>query len=121
MEAKIRRQRRLQKRMKKAKSKASQIMASEGVSENLKMQQISSLYKKELAMNKPEKRYVVSKKVNIGAKGKKDSRTVKHVDRRMKKDKRADKARMKRDPTGQKKLKSKTRQIRRHKGRKQKN
>ncbi len=69
------------------------------MSEGSKMKQIQRLYKKEKAKHKEEKKYVVSRNFNnIGSN--KTPRGTKAVDKRMKKDRRMEKARMKRDKKG---------------------
>ena len=63
------------------------------------MKQIQKMYKKEKAKHQESKQYVVSRNFsNVG--GQKTARGVKAVDRRMKKDKRALKAKAKRDKKG---------------------
>lgn len=52
-----------------------------------KLRQVSKLYDKSKRELKDTKKYVVSKKSNTGSG--KDSRNVRHVDKRMKKDKRS--------------------------------
>ncbi len=56
-----------------------------------KLKQVSKLYDKSKRELKDKKQYVVSKKNKTG--GGKDSRNMKHVDSRMKKDKRSMKIR----------------------------
>lgn len=95
-EAKARKKKRLAKAMNKIKTKATVIAEQSEISEGSKMRQIQKLYKKEKAKHKEEKNYVVSRNFsNIG--GAKTPRNTKAVDKRMKKDRRADKARMKRN------------------------
>lgn len=96
MEAKARKKKRLAKAMNKIKNKATVIAEQQEISEGSKMRQIQKLYKKEKAKNKEEKSYVVSRNFNnVG--GGKTPRNVKAVDRRMKKDRRATKAKAKRE------------------------
>jgi len=95
-EAKARKKKRLAKAMNKIKTKATVIAEQQEISEGTKMRQIQKLYKKEKAKNKEEKKYVVSRNFNnIG--GGKTPRNTKAVDKRMKKDRRALKARAKKD------------------------
>jgi AdoMet-dependent rRNA methyltransferase SPB1 len=95
-EAKARKKKRLAKAMNKIKTKATVIAEQQEISEGTKMRQIQKLYKKEKAKNKEEKNYVVSRNFsNIG--GSKTPRNTKAVDKRMKKDRRALKARAKKD------------------------
>jgi AdoMet-dependent rRNA methyltransferase SPB1 len=91
LEAKARKKNKLAKRMEKVKKKAQVIVNQDEINEVSKIKQIEKLYKKELRNNKEKKKYMVSRsfKVNKG----KNSRNIKHVDRRLKKDKRAQKAR----------------------------
>ncbi|KAL4472221.1 hypothetical protein ABPG72_013854 [Tetrahymena utriculariae] len=111
IEAKIRNYKRMEKKMKKAKNKANQIMETEGISEQMKIKQVKSLYAKEKRGLKQEKKYIVGKK---GVAPGKNSRFVKHVDNRLKKDRKA----LSRLYTNKG---SRKRQIKRHKGKKQKN
>jgi len=94
LEAKARKKNKLNKRMEKVKKKAQVIVNQDEINEFSKIKQIEKLYKKEMRNNKEKKKYVVSRsfKVNKGA----NTRDIKHVDRRLKKDKRAQKARDKR-------------------------
>lgn len=64
-------------------------MSQEGITEVSKLRQIGKLYDKSKRELKDKKKYVVGKKTK--AVGGKDSRKVKHVDNRLKKDKRAEK------------------------------
>jgi len=91
LEAKARKKNKLAKRMEKVKKKAQVIVNQDEINEFSKIKQIEKLYKREMSNNKEKKKYVVSRsfKVNKG----KNSRNIKHVDRRLKKDKRAQKAR----------------------------
>lgn len=76
-------------------------MSQDGINQISKLRQVGKLYDKEKRGLKDKKKYVVSKSSKTG-KGK-DTRNVKHVDARLKKDKRVSKL-------------SKTRQInRKHK------
>jgi len=93
VEAKFRRKMQVAKKMDKAKVKAKQIFEQEGISEGAKMRQVQNLYKKQLAETKKEKKYVVSRKFKADKlkKNVKSGRFQKLVDKRLKKDKRADK------------------------------
>ena len=62
-------------------------MNQEGISEYNKLKQVSKMYDKSKQNLKDKKKYLVSKKSKTGAG--KDSRNVKHVDKRLKKDKRS--------------------------------
>lgn len=85
--------------MNKIKNKATVIAEQSEMTENGKMKQIQKLYKKEKAKNVEEKKYVVSRNFNnVGSR--KTPRGTKAVDRRMKKDTRAAKAKNKRDKKG---------------------
>jgi AdoMet-dependent rRNA methyltransferase SPB1 len=81
---------RAKRRMEKIKKQAQVISNQEEINEFSKIKQIERLYKKELSRNKEKKKYVVSRSFKV--KGGKNSRNVKHVDKRLKKDKRAMKA-----------------------------
>lgn len=99
MEAKARKKKRLAKAMNKIKNKASVIAEQQEISEGSKMKQIQKMYKKEKAKHQEQKQYVVNRNFsNVG--GQKPGRGVKAVDRRLKKDKRALKAKAKRDKKG---------------------
>ena len=95
LEAKARKKNRLNKRLQKIKKQAEGIANQDEYTEISKVKQIEKLYKREINKSKEKKRYIISRSWanNIG----KDSRNVRHVDRRMKKDKRAIKAREKRN------------------------
>ena len=106
------------KKLDKAGKKAKGILDQEGMSEGAKMRQVQSLYRKEMSQNKKEKKYVVSRKFTAEKqKGNvKSGRFQKAVDKRLKKDKRANKRTEKRnggalDSRGKKIKKSKKRQI----------
>jgi len=86
LEAKSRKRNKLNRRMAKIKKQAQTISNQEEISEFSKVKQIEKLYKKEIRNNKEHKKYVVSRSSKI--KTGKDSRSIKHVDKRMKKDKR---------------------------------
>lgn len=96
MEAKARKKKRLAKAMNKIKTKATVIAEQQEISEGTKMKQIQKLYSKEKSKNKEEKNYVVSRNFNnVG--GRKTPRNTKAVDARMKKDRRATKAKAKKE------------------------
>ena len=84
LEAKVRRKIRIQKKLKKTQKKAETLMSQEGVDEVHKLRQVGKLYDKSKRELKDDKKYIVGKKGK--AIGGKDSRKVKHVDSRMKKD-----------------------------------
>lgn len=88
LEAKNRKKKRLARTMEKVKQKAQAIVNQDEVGEGSKLRQIEKLYKKELAKNKPQKKYVfVRAQQKVGKGGK----NVKYVDKRLKKDKKAQK------------------------------
>ena len=95
LEAKARKRNRLNKRLQKIRKKAEGIANQDEYTEISKVKQIEKLYKREINKSKEKKKYIISRSWNNN-KGK-DSRNVRHVDRRMKKDKRAVKAREKRN------------------------
>ena len=95
LEAKARKKNRLNKRLQKIKNQAEGIANQDEYTEISKVKQIEKLYKREINKSKEKKRYIISRSW-ANNKGK-DSRNVRHVDRRMKKDKRAIKAREKRN------------------------
>lgn len=90
MEAKVRKKIRIQKKLKKVQKKAETIMNQDGLNEMSKLKTVTKMYDKSKEALKDNKKYVVGKKGK--ASGRKDGRNVKHVDARMKKDKRAMKA-----------------------------
>lgn len=87
LEAKVRRKLRTQKKLKKTQKAAEAVMSQDGVTEYNKLRQVSKMYDKSKRELKMEKKYIVSSKSRTGQG--KDSRNVKHVDNRMKKDKRS--------------------------------
>ena len=95
LEAKARKRNRLNKRLQKIKKQAENIANQDEYTEISKVKQIEKLYKREINRSKEKKKYIISRswKNNKG----KDSRNIRHVDRRMKKDKRALKAREQRN------------------------
>lgn len=100
LEAKVRRKIRIQKKLKKTQKKAEHVMSQEGINEVTKLRQIGKMYDKSKRELKDQKKYVIGKKgKSVGGK---DSRKVKHVDRRLKKDK------------AKTKSIKKTRQVKRH-------
>lgn len=86
MEAKVRKKIRIQKKLKRVQKKAEGIMGQDGMNEMSKLKQVTRLYEKSKETLKDNKKYIVGKKGK--ASGRKDGRNVKHVDSRMKKDKR---------------------------------
>ena len=95
LEAKARKRNRLNKRLQKIKKQAENIANQDEYTEISKVKQIEKLYKREINRSKDKKKYIISRSWSNN-KGK-DSRNVRHVDRRLKKDKRALKAREKRN------------------------
>ena len=95
LEAKARKRNKLQKRLQKIKKKAENIANQDEYNEISKVKQIEKLYRKEISKTKEKKRYIISRSYRTD--NRKNTRTIKHVDRRMKKDKRAIKAREKRN------------------------
>ena len=87
LEAKARKKKKLQKKFDKIKKKAQVISNQEEINEFSKIKQIQKLYKREIHRSKEKKKYVVARSNRVDTR--KDTRTVKHVDRRLKKDKRA--------------------------------
>ena len=95
LEAKARKRNRLNKRLQKIKKQAENIASQDEYTEISKVKQIEKLYKREINRSKDKKKYIISRSWSNN-KGK-DGRNVRHVDRRLKKDKRAAKAREKRN------------------------
>ena len=95
LEAKARKRNKLNKRLQKIRKQAEGIANQDEYTEISKVKQIEKLYKREINKSKEKKKYIISRSWSNN-KGK-DSRNVRHVDRRMKKDKRAAKAREKRN------------------------
>jgi len=89
LEAKARKKNKLTKRLEKVKQKAQAISNQDDINEFSKVKQIEKLYRKEINKTKEKKKYVVarSNRRNMG----KNSRNVKFVDKRLKKDTRAQK------------------------------
>lgn len=85
-EAKNRKKKKLAKQMEKVKKQAQVISNQEEMGEGSKLRQIEKLYRKELTKNKPQKKYFA---VRAGQKVGRNTRNVKFVDKRLKKDKRA--------------------------------
>jgi len=84
-------------RCKKVKKIAQNIVNQDEINEKSKITQIEKLYKRELSKLKEKKKYVVSKAYKQSPRTvKKGGRNVKFVDRRMKKEVRAEKMRNKR-------------------------
>lgn len=95
-EAIARRKKRFARKLESVKQKAEAIANQDELSEGLKLRQIDRMYRKELVKRKPEKKYAVSTKAKAGTTKPGESRFLKRVDRRLKKDKRATLARHKR-------------------------
>jgi AdoMet-dependent rRNA methyltransferase SPB1 len=92
VEAIARRKRRLSKKLEKLKPKAEAIANQTDISESIKLQQLQKLYKKEIIVNKPKKKYIVAKNFHKDRKNlRKGGRNIRFVDKRLKKDKRANK------------------------------
>lgn len=92
MEAKARQKKRFFNSMKKANSKAEQIFESDGLTGYSKARQINDLYKKAARKARPKKKeIIVAKRYNMAAPRKKKGRKFMIVDKRMRKDIRADK------------------------------
>ncbi len=87
LEAKARKKNKLAKRLDRVKKKAQAISNQDDINEFSKVKQIEKIYRKELNKTKEKKRYIVarSNRKNMG----KNSRNVKFVDRRLKKDTKA--------------------------------
>lgn len=75
--------------MKKAQNKAQKVLDQDGIDEYHKMREVNKIYQKEFRANKTEKKYIVTKAWK--GRGGKESRGVKYVDSRLKKDKRSTK------------------------------
>jgi len=90
LEAKGRKKKKLAKRLDKVKKKAQVISNQEEINEFSKLKQIQKLYKREMYRSKEKKKYVVARSFKVD--NRKNTRNIKHVDKRMKKDKRAMKA-----------------------------
>lgn len=96
LEAIGRRKKRLAKKLESLKPKAEAIANQTDISESIKLNQLQKLYKKEITVNKPKKQYIVSRNFHKDRKNlRKGGRNVRFVDKRLKKDKRADKLRKK--------------------------
>ncbi|CAD8187374.1 unnamed protein product [Paramecium octaurelia] len=115
MEAKIRKWKKAQKKLKTAAKKAQTVFDTDGINEKTKMQQVRRIYNKEKAniQKEQERKVIVARKGQASGKLK-SSRKVLTVDKRLKKDKRAMKAKAR---VGKGK---KRRQVSRRKGKKQK-
>jgi AdoMet-dependent rRNA methyltransferase SPB1 len=100
LQAKQRKRNKISRRMEKVKKQAQTISNQEEINEVSKVRQIEKLYKKEMNKMKEKKRYIVSRSGRV--KGGKSGRNIKHVDKRLKKDKRATKAGEKRKKNGKK-------------------
>lgn len=89
LEAKIRKKMKMQRKMKTAQNRAQKVLDQDGIDEYHKMREVNKIYQKEMRANKTDKKYVVTKRWK--GPGGKESRGVKYVDSRLKKDKRAGK------------------------------
>lgn len=89
LEAKIRKRMKLNRKMKKVGQRAQKVLDQDGIDEYHKMKEVNKLYARELKAGKDNKKYIVSK--SWKGKGGKEGRSVKYVDSRLKKDKRATK------------------------------
>ena len=99
IEAKNRKKKKMMRQMDKIKKKAQVISNQEEIGEGSKIRQIEKLYKRELAKNKESKKYIVVKSAQkVG----RNSRSVKYVDKRLKKDKRAQKRTERKNKEGHK-------------------
>lgn len=81
--------------MLKIKKRAT-VIADQDLNEATKMKQIQKLYRKEKDKHKEEKSYIVNRSFNNSG-GKKTGRGVKVVDKRLRKDQRNDKIKMKKN------------------------
>jgi AdoMet-dependent rRNA methyltransferase SPB1 len=90
LEAKARKRNKLNKRMIKVKKQAQVISNQDEINELSKVKQIKKLYRKEMERHKEKKKYVVSRSFKTNNRA--NTRNIKHVDKRLKKDKRAVKA-----------------------------
>jgi hypothetical protein len=70
------------------------VIANEDINEASKMKQIQKLYRKEKDKHKETKNYVVNRSFNANG-ASKNSRLIKHVDARMRRDSRNEKLRSK--------------------------
>jgi len=103
-EAKARKKKQYLLKLDKARKKAKSIVANSEIGERDKVKQIQKLYKGQLAKVKPQKVYVVGRKKVMSNKIPKGRNVrMKLVDPRLKKDKRANKARDERNKTRSKK------------------
>ena len=91
LEARARKKQKIARKLEKLKQRAQVIVSQGDISEASKFRQIEKMYKKNNVLKKPDKKYVVINKANTGKKIKKRGKNVKFVDRRMKKDIRAQK------------------------------
>jgi len=96
-EAKARKKKRYLDKLQKARTKAKQIAGNSDISEREKVKQIQKLYKGQLNKVKPQKVYVVGRKVVSKNMAKGKNVRMKLVDPRLKKDKRGRKAADKRN------------------------
>lgn len=87
LEAKNRKKKKMLKQMDKLKQKAQVIVNQDDMGEVSKIREIEKLYKKEMIKNQPKKKYVIAR-ANQKVAGK-NSKNLKFVDKRLKKDKRS--------------------------------
>lgn len=87
LEAKNRKKKKMLKAMDKLKKKAQTIVNQDDMGEVSKIREIEKLYKKEMIKNQPKKKYVIAR-ANQKVAGK-NSKSLKFVDKRLKKDKRS--------------------------------
>ncbi len=90
LEARARKKMKIARKLEKLKQKAQVIANQEDISEASKFRQIEKMYKKEKATKREEKKYVIAKSFNSSKRMKKHGKNVRFVDRRMKKDIRAE-------------------------------
>jgi len=92
LEAKYRKKKKLVNNLKKAQSEAAEIYENEGLSPFTKARSINQLYRKAIKKSKPKKKQIiVSKRHLMAAPNKKSGRKFAMVDKRLKKDLRAQK------------------------------
>jgi AdoMet-dependent rRNA methyltransferase SPB1 len=92
LEAKYRKKKKMINNLKKAQSEAAEIYDNEGLSPFTKARSINQLYRKAIKKSKPKMKQVfVSRRHLVAAPNKKSGRKFKMVDKRLKKDMRAQK------------------------------
>jgi len=106
VEAKARKKMKQIRKLEKAQKTASKIVDNPEMTERAKSKAVEEIYKKASKVVKPTKLYVVSKKFSTNPRRKSNHKT-KIVDKRMKKDLRATKAKNKKRPNGGKAQKNK--------------